>query len=134
MYLVNNYEGVIKAQIFIPSSYLTLCNTIVYNFAIILYGGLILMYIRWVRELRMYINVLQYEAGGRRTRIMNYESINREIESQSQDFSDLEATQKYRINFVDSSVNHITNTNYNLIKNNKEDHSVLRRPSIIILL
>ena len=46
MYLVNNYEGVIKAQIFIPSSYLTLCNTIVYNFAIILYGGLILMYIR----------------------------------------------------------------------------------------
>jgi|TARA_B110000003_G_scaffold156710_1_gene157170 hypothetical protein len=105
-----------------------------------------------VRELRMYINVLQYEAGGRRTRIMNYESINREIESQSQDFSDLEATQKYRINdrqcnkivkirviviyfyFVDSSVNHITNTNYNLIKNNKEDHSVLRRPSIIILL
>ena len=65
---------------------------------------------------------------------MNYESINREIESQSQDFSDLEATQKYRINFVDSSVNHITNTNYNLIKNNKEDHSVLRRPSIIILL
>ena len=143
-YVLNNYEGVIKAQIFIPSLYLTLCNTIVYNFAIILYGGLILMYIRWVRELRMYINVLQYEAGGRRTRIMNYESINREIESQSQDFSDLEATQKYRINdrqcnkivkirviviyfyFVDSSVNHITNTNYNLIKNNKEDHSVLR--------
>ena len=84
----------------------------------------------------MYINVLQYEAGGRRTRIMNYESINREIESQSQDFSDLEATQKYRINFVDSSVNHITNTNYNLIKNNKEDHSVLRAGtvSIIILL
>ena len=41
----------------------------------------------------MFYNTRQ-EAGGRRTRIMNYESINREIESQSQDFSGFRGNSK----------------------------------------